>query len=65
MWQKVKNTEKTPSPFFSVDTQLVSFSSPYGHFFLLQHWKEGEGGILGLFLNFCHITSTIVDTILW
>ena len=48
VWQKVKNTEKTPSPFFSVDTQLLLYSSAYGHFFFLQHWKGG-GGILGLF----------------
>ena len=37
VWQKVKNIEKPPSPFFSVDMQLFLYSSAYGNSFFTEH----------------------------
>ena len=49
VWQKVKNTEKSPSPFINVDTIIVLFSSAYSYFFCYNIDKGGRRDILGLF----------------
>ena len=60
VWQKFKNTEKTPSPFFSVDIQLVLYTKS---FFFLTTLKRGKRHF-GSILNLCHIMSTIVVMIM-
>ena len=63
--QKVKNTEKSPSPFINVDTIIVLFSSAYSYFFCYNIDKGGRRDILGLFKIFAATFPYVVLIILF